>query len=1046
MAILNNLISSLRSPKKQKREFQNQTTHKTLEKRSTQKVDNLSSKEISLLEKLNTAKSTQDFKSQLSKINSLEFLERIKPFITEPKELNNQGMRWIDNTQNDLLFQKIVRATQINEEVFDALEKINKEDKVVKVFLEKDFGALREKALQKLKSQESLIKIAKKINSTKWGLKVIESISDLEGLLSISKNALNKKIRSFAKEKRESLLKEGKGQSPSNGPNKSQNLMLMGEKLKNFISHYSEKKAETFLNEITKLLQEEKANLKEEDNDSIAKTLTDIESDIKLVEEKINLKRQKDTCLTKANDILEDYEKRLIDGEKITLKKSQEAQAQWDELPWAAIELSKREDFNKRFFLLLDKMTDEELDKKIINTKKVINKLEGYLESFPQVEGTIFKDEKEWDDFFKKWKFFEKEWDYLTNGKLEQQSIPMQLIDKKISLSQLVKKNRDKYNKQLTRPNKNRQQSFSQLNPADILSKLEDCLKAKNNKYIYKDIVKIRSQWEKILQGKKRPSEETQQQIESLLKIFFEKQDKFLQEKEWESFSNERKRKELLESLKELISGGSIKGLGGKLRDYQKDWKSLKYGKGKEKTESEEEFNKLIHKGVQLCIEHKTNIYNKLKEAFKEEEHLFPNRLHHNKENGKEETTNLSTSSNSKTILSKTFINDKLEAVKDLQKSFSLSGPLPTQNDEKVVQNFQEKCQFFFDQRKLYFGYSEEKKKENYKIKLDLFKQTKELIEKEKEFHEGDNVKKIISLQKEWKKVGPVPSDKQDDLWNNFQNICHDFFHYLDQQKQGNKVKKEKICKEMKELTENLGETTHFKDLAQKVKDLQKEWKSIGPLPKEIDDILWRTFRGYCDTFFDLRDSFLKERQNLYQKNETLKRDLLKELDNIEEQESWKEKTNKVITIQKEWKKIGPTPKNTEKEIWQEFKTKCDRFFAQKKNFFNEQLEVKIENLQLKEDICLQIEAIFKLTFPEKEERLVNDSPNIAKQLDWGLKLKPEIITPGDQNKTHRNAIHKVIELQKEWKSIGRVPKEKEEALWLRFRSLAGLFFSNDKA
>jgi len=250
----------------------------------------------------------------------------------------------------------------------------------------------------------------------------------------------------------------------------------------------------------------------------------------------------------------------------------------------------------------------------------------------------------------------------------------------------------------------------------------------------------------------------------------------------------------------------------------------------------------------------------------------------------------------------------------------------------------------------------------------------------------------------------------------------------------------------MKELTENMGETTHFKELAQKVKDLKKDWKAIGPLPKEVDDILWKKFRGYCDTFFGLRDKFLKERQNLYEENENLKRKLIKELDEVEKLELWKEKTEKVINIQKEWKKIGPAPKSTEKEIWHEFKTRCDKFFTKKKSFFDDQNEAKEGNLQRKEDICLQLEAIYKLAFPEEEEALVNDSPNVAKQLDWGLKLKPEIITPGEKNKTQRKAIHKVIELQKEWKTIGRVPKEKEEALWLRFRSLAGLFFSNDKA
>ena len=130
MAILNNLISSLRSTKKQKRELQDQANPRPPKRRLVPKVDNLSPKEKNLLEKLNSAQNPQDFKSLLSKINSLAVLEKIRPFIIEHKDFNEKGLSWVDNIHNDLLFQKIVRSSQINEEVFEALEKLDQEDKV----------------------------------------------------------------------------------------------------------------------------------------------------------------------------------------------------------------------------------------------------------------------------------------------------------------------------------------------------------------------------------------------------------------------------------------------------------------------------------------------------------------------------------------------------------------------------------------------------------------------------------------------------------------------------------------------------------------------------------------------------------------------------------------------------------------------------------------------------------------------------------------------------------------------------------------------------
>ena len=138
----------------------------------------------------------------------------------------------------------------------------------------------------------------------------------------------------------------------------------------------------------------------------------------------------------------------------------------------------------------------------------------------------------------------------------------------------------------------------------------------------------------------------------------------------------------------------------------------------------------------------------------------------------------------------------------------------------------------------------------------------------------------------------------------------------------------------MKQITDNLGEDTHFKEMAQNVKDLQKKWKNIGPLPKEVDDILWKKFRGHCDTFFDFRDKFLKDRQIQYLENESLKRALLNELGQVEQLESWKEKTDQVINIQKKWKDIGPATKNSEQEIWSEFKSRATSF-SQKRRVFS---------------------------------------------------------------------------------------------------------------
>ena len=328
----------------------------------------------------------------------------------------------------------------------------------------------------------------------------------------------------------------------------------------------------------------------------------EIESNLQLIEEKIEFIKKKNTCLSTANDIIEEYQKLLLSGEKITLNSSQQIQNEWDLLSWETLEISDRENLSKRFFLLLEKVTDKNLDKKIKGKEKTIKKLESCLEVFPPTETITFKNENDWSDFFNRWKSFEKEWEYLTRGKVPNQDIPTLLKNKKRDLNQFVEKNKKHYKRQPLKQKPKTQdphhQKFSKLNPKELLEQLQTSLKTKN-KHIYKDIVIIRDQWENLLKNPKIETEGVQKTFDNLFKTFFEEQDKFLQEKEWEDFSNERKRKETLEALKLLIHNKSIQGLGGKLKDFQKEWKSLKGGKVQNKLDND--FFQLIQKGANVA-------------------------------------------------------------------------------------------------------------------------------------------------------------------------------------------------------------------------------------------------------------------------------------------------------------------------------------------------------------------------------------------------------------------------------------------------------------
>ncbi|MEE2744555.1 MAG: DUF349 domain-containing protein, partial [Bdellovibrionota bacterium] len=919
MGLLENLVSSL--------------------KRDQASKLKLSHKEENALSEIEKLKDMKDFKALIQKINSLEVLEALSD---ASRQDDPKVSQLILDRRNTICFQKVLSSNIFDEETSSSLDKITQNEKLVKIILEKDFGPLREKAIQKIREEKELIKLARKINSPKWGKVVINRIADIDSLKSLSQNASHKKVKTYAKERIEELLNQNDQEGPK--------LALLAEKIEAFLKHYSETKATLFLQDFKKSFFDEMKHFDETPPISIT-----IQQKIEIIEKRIQEKINAEESLQKAKDLVKTYELKLQSGDKITEGQSHEFQSLWDELDWASVSLKEREDLSKKFFLLLEKLTDKDLEKRLHAKEKSLEKIEALLESLEKLVET------KGQNIIAKWRHFEKEWEFQKN-KIE---IPKSLSERKSKIQNIVQEQKKKFSESTSksRPKEGR------LDPKDLLKKLKKLVKNPNHRGVQKEVNSIKRQWEHLLKNSESLVRPFVNEFESLAEQFIENQSQFRKEKDWENWSNDRKRQEVFNDLKKTMDQGIIKSLGSKIKEYQKEWNGLKV---KGDTELEKTFLKLIDEAKNKCLEAKKSTYEKLKLILPE---LGP--------------------------LTETFIKEKSEEVKSIQREFSLIGPLPKGIGEELTQDFQNTCQHFFDQRKDFNNQKDEKRQENYRIKKEICEDAKALINS----NENESIKKVIALQKKWKTIGPVPTDKKDKLWEDFQNACHEFFNNLDKEKAGNQEKKEALCQKMENIVSELNEDTHFKDVAQKVKKLQQEWKQIGPIPKTTDEILWKKFRGNCDVFFESRDKFLEERKDQYAKNEVLKRALLNECDKIYQDNSWKERTEKVLEIQKNWKEIGPAPKSVEKELWKEFKLYCDDFFSKKKDYFNTQLEEKKEHLKIKKDICIQLEALAKLSLEDTNLEIVNDSIDVAKQLDWGLRLKSEIVIPGDPPQTKRKAI-----------------------------------------
>ena len=310
------------------------------------------------------------------------------------------------------------------------------------------------------------------------------------------------------------------------------------------------------------------------------------------------------------------------------------------------------------------------------------------------------------------------------------------------------------------------------------------------------------------------------------------------------------------------------------------------------------------------------------------------------------------------------------------------------------------------------YNRSQEKDKEsNLEKKFAVIEKLKELVTNNESI--GDTFQEFRDLQKQWKEIGPVPQQQLKDLWNTYNHHVEKFYDYININKElrdldlkKNYELKKEICDKAEKLIENSSIVIAFKSLQK----LHNQWREIGPVPNDQRDIIWDRFKEatkeinkkHQDYFKNLKDdqkNNLDHKAELCQKAEeilTLK---------IDSHKTWIDKTQEILELQKVWRTIGFAPKKDNNKIYARFRNACDKFFEEKREFYAQNKEVQDTNLTRKVELC------------EKAETFKDST-------DWKKTTK------------------ELIELQKQWKAIGPVPRKQSDKVWKRFRAACDHFFN----
>ena len=327
--------------------------------------------------------------------------------------------------------------------------------------------------------------------------------------------------------------------------------------------------------------------------------------------------------------------------------------------------------------------------------------------------------------------------------------------------------------------------------------------------------------------------------------------------------------------------------------------------------------------------------------------------------------------------------------------------------DEEV---FKAEMGIIKERRQQQFREQEAEKEENLKRKLEIIEKIKGMVTSPEEANK--TFQEFKALQQEWREIKAVPAEKANELWRNYQLYVEQFYDLLKLNSEAreydfkkNLELKTKLC----EAAEKLAEESDVISAFHQLQKLHQEYREIGPVSKELREEIWNRFKAASTIINKRHQQHFEGIRAREEENLAKKTALCEKVEAIAAEENkgsgdWERHTKEIIELQTEWKTIGFAPQKMNVKIFERFRAACDDFFGRKAEYFRSLKDTFKENA-------------------EKKRALIEKAKALQDSTDWK--------STGD----------KLINLQKEWKTIGMVPKKLGDQLWDEFLGACNKFF-----
>jgi hypothetical protein len=290
-------------------------------------------------------------------------------------------------------------------------------------------------------------------------------------------------------------------------------------------------------------------------------------------------------------------------------------------------------------------------------------------------------------------------------------------------------------------------------------------------------------------------------------------------------------------------------------------------------------------------------------------------------------------------------VMDNIKKMKDLQAEWKTIGAVAPTKAQEIWKTYQQYQERFYDLVKINIELRDLDFKKNLEMKTLLCEAAEKL-------QENPNIveasRALQQLHDEWAEIGPVARELREDLWNRFKqassiiNKKHQaYFDELHAKENENLEKKQALIAQLKEINiDKLKGNKQWEEATEKVQTIQQEWRLIGFAPKKQNQTIYEEYRQLCDAFFKAKTAYYKGMRDEFAENLKKKRQLVEEAEALKESTDWKETTDKLVELQKQWKAIGPVARKYSDDLWKMFTTACDTFFEAKRVATKEAREV----------------------------------------------------------------------------------------------------------